>query len=365
MAYRIPDNTQESSTTTGTGDIMLDGAVTDFVDFDDQCFNGDTVLCVIFEAVAPDVEREYGLYTYKDDAPGRRLERTDVRRSSNGGAPIDWQPGTRVVMAGASGKLFETFSDPGLANGLMVKIADGPTLTTRALTGSTKVPVTNGDGVAGPPTLSDAWIDAHVLDRDAAAAAGDRTMGGGLILGAEDTQVQGYDVSDDHAILGKDAETLANISRLGANDYDLEVATGGVLYPAVTIAPKWMTKKTFGVFATMDGAAITMPAVPTPAAELGAWDIYVCFHYFFAQNAVTDVIEMTLTRTGGLTDPTVVRKHVAKANPQAGLGIRGEFSYWQPGAVPGTTYVYTVTTSLLGTPSDLGGDGYGLMELSV
>ncbi len=97
MAKIWADRVAETSTTTGTGDFTLAGAVTGFRAFSAVCATSDTVEYMI-EAVdgsgVPTGEWEIGLGTY---SAANTLTRTTVRSSSNAGAAVNFSAGTKHV----------------------------------------------------------------------------------------------------------------------------------------------------------------------------------------------------------------------------------------------------------------------------
>jgi hypothetical protein len=100
MAHIVEDRILESSTTTGTGDFTLAGAVTGFRRFSAVCSVSDTVPYFI-EALdsvgAPTGDYEYGLGTY---SAANTLTRTTVQGSSNAGAAVDFAAGSKNVGLG-------------------------------------------------------------------------------------------------------------------------------------------------------------------------------------------------------------------------------------------------------------------------
>jgi hypothetical protein len=97
MALIIEDRVMETSTSTGTGDITLAGAVAGFRAFDDVMADGDTCYYVI-EAVdadgVPTGDWETGLGTFNDTDT---LTRTVVSRSTNANAAVSFAAGTKRV----------------------------------------------------------------------------------------------------------------------------------------------------------------------------------------------------------------------------------------------------------------------------
>jgi hypothetical protein len=91
VAWRTGDRVKETTTTTGTGDIALLGAVTGFQAFSGVVANGDVVMYAI---VGGTTEWEVGYGTW---VTGPTLQRTRVLASSNAGAAVSFSAGTKDV----------------------------------------------------------------------------------------------------------------------------------------------------------------------------------------------------------------------------------------------------------------------------
>lgn len=232
MATRFADNVQELATCTGTtGDILLAGVPpgSSFALASSKHADLDVVLYGMLQGTEPSVTEEYGIGIYRT-GPSRIVRTgagTLVFRSTNGNAPVNWGAGDINVILTGSGHLFESLMDPNGGTGILVNTA-WRAFARRTLTGTAKLPVINGSGVAGNPTLDQSWLDAHVLDRDSAAAEADREMGGRLILGAVATVWKGL-ASQLHKWWGDDALTdqVGELFRNGANDWRLRMMIGG------------------------------------------------------------------------------------------------------------------------------------------
>lgn len=101
------DRVMETSTTTGTGDITLAGAVNGFRTFNAACGTGDTFDYAIFaidaDTGAPTGAWEVGVGTY---AGSNVLQRTTVLASSNAGAAVSFAAGTKHVILTVSARRF-------------------------------------------------------------------------------------------------------------------------------------------------------------------------------------------------------------------------------------------------------------------
>lgn len=97
MALIIADRVKETTTTTGTGNFSLLGAMTGFRTFGSVCSVGDTVYYALQSVDGSGLvtaEWECGLGTY---AGSNTLTRTTVTSSSNAGAAVSLSAGTKQV----------------------------------------------------------------------------------------------------------------------------------------------------------------------------------------------------------------------------------------------------------------------------
>lgn len=97
MAHIWEDRVLETSTTTGTGNFTLAGAITGYRAFSAVCSTSDTVYYSIVAVDAngiPTGEWETGLGTY---SAANTLTRTTVLESSNAGAAVNFSAGTKRV----------------------------------------------------------------------------------------------------------------------------------------------------------------------------------------------------------------------------------------------------------------------------
>lgn len=98
MAFALFDRVQETSTTTGTGDFTLSGAISGFKSFASRYSTGDTFYYAVqaVDAVGvPTGEWEVGLGTY---SAANTLTRTTVLSSSNSDAAVNFSAGTKRAM---------------------------------------------------------------------------------------------------------------------------------------------------------------------------------------------------------------------------------------------------------------------------
>ena len=93
MAHVLDDRAKETTTTTGTGNVALAGAVAQYIAFSDFMADGDTTLYAIVGQSG--TEWETGVGTY--ETTGDELIRTTVLNSSNAGALVSFSAGTKDV----------------------------------------------------------------------------------------------------------------------------------------------------------------------------------------------------------------------------------------------------------------------------
>jgi hypothetical protein len=122
MALVIADRVRETSTTTGTGTLTLDGAVSGFQTFSTAIGNTNTCYYTIVNGS----EWEVGLGTV---AAGT-LARTTVLKASNAGAAVDFSAGSKDVFVTYPADR-AVLTD--LSQTLTSKTLTSPTLTTPAL----------------------------------------------------------------------------------------------------------------------------------------------------------------------------------------------------------------------------------------
>lgn len=111
------DRVKETSTTTGTGDFTLAGAVSGFRAFADVLSTSDT--CYYSIALQGGSEWEVGLGTY---SASNTLTRTTVHASSNSGSAVDFSTGTKDVMLTVPAQRFEDLVSEQVVSGSAVNI---------------------------------------------------------------------------------------------------------------------------------------------------------------------------------------------------------------------------------------------------
>jgi hypothetical protein len=97
------DRVQETTTTSGTGDLTLGGAVPGYRSFSTVLANGATTPYVVVGGT----EWECGRGTMSGTTV---LQRTNVTASSNNGSPVNFSAGTKQVFIAVTGDVFEEIS---------------------------------------------------------------------------------------------------------------------------------------------------------------------------------------------------------------------------------------------------------------
>ena len=93
MALIIKDRVKETTTTTGTGNIALGGAVSNFVTFSSVLSDSDTTYYAIVDSNNSDFEVGLGTYV----SSGNTIARTTVLASSNSGSAVNLSSGSKVI----------------------------------------------------------------------------------------------------------------------------------------------------------------------------------------------------------------------------------------------------------------------------
>ena len=93
MAHIVADRVKETSTTTGTGNLTLAGALTAYQAFSAVCANNDTFFYFVAHQSANEWEVGYGTYVSATPA----IARTTVIESSNADAAVNFSAGTKDV----------------------------------------------------------------------------------------------------------------------------------------------------------------------------------------------------------------------------------------------------------------------------
>jgi hypothetical protein len=142
MAFKLANDVQETSTTTGTGTLTLAGAVAGFQPFSFKFANADKCFYTIFDSTGA---YECGEGTYNANTLARNL----VLESSNANNVVNWSAGTRNVLCGLPGSPLASLLDPAQPNGVLVRTAKN-VYTAKALLGGAPGSAVGGfDSAAG------------------------------------------------------------------------------------------------------------------------------------------------------------------------------------------------------------------------
>lgn len=151
MAFKLYEDVWETSTTTGTGNMTLAGAVAGWRTFASQYANNDTFWYSIYDGS----NFEHGLGTFVSATPA--IARTTVYRSTNGGAAVNWGAGTKQVVVTPLGVTLDSLMVPGSTgipnrtadntwayktapSGTIVGTSDSQTLSNKTFSGATTFP---------------------------------------------------------------------------------------------------------------------------------------------------------------------------------------------------------------------------------
>ena len=106
MAFVVKDRVKQSTTTTGTSDLVLSGSVSGFQSFSNALADGDTTYYALFEVSTNEWEVGVGTWTESTTT----LARTTVLASSNSGSKVSLTAQAEVFITQPAGKA--AFFDP-------------------------------------------------------------------------------------------------------------------------------------------------------------------------------------------------------------------------------------------------------------
>lgn len=124
MTLVIADRVRETSTTTGTGNFTLAGAVTGYITFNTGITAGNTTYYCIVNQTVPS-EWEVGFGTLSNSTT---LVRTDPTASSNSNNAVNFSAGTKDVFITAP-KESQPLVDPGICQGRLTLTSNTPVTT--------------------------------------------------------------------------------------------------------------------------------------------------------------------------------------------------------------------------------------------
>jgi len=166
MAVLLADRVQESSTSTGTGNLTLDGAASGYRSFYGVFGAG----VPFYYAIAGGTQWEVGVGEISGTTT---LGRSSVLASSNGGAAVDIAAGTKVVFCTAPAALWAGNWDRN-QRVAPVTLTDGTNISVdAALSNNFKVTLGGNRTLDNPTNMTDGMILNFVVKQD---GSGGRTL---------------------------------------------------------------------------------------------------------------------------------------------------------------------------------------------
>jgi hypothetical protein len=220
MALVVKDRVRETSTTSGTGSLTLNGAVTGFQSFS-AIGDGNTTYYTIVDAGTGVWEVGIGIYTSATTS----LSRDTVLESSSGGSLVNFgsnlkdvfvtYPAERSIYTDAAGTAITpaTASVLGVASGgtgqstytdgqLLIGNSTGNTLAKSTLTAGTGISITNGSGSITVAATNNGDVVGPASSTDNAIARFDSTTG-------KIIQNSGVIVDDSNNVTGVVGQTMS------------------------------------------------------------------------------------------------------------------------------------------------------------
>ena len=240
MALLLKDRVKETTTTTGTGDVTLAGAVEGFQTFGAVLSNSDTTYYAISHRNAD--EWEVGLGTY--DSTAGTIARTTVLESSNSGSAVSFTAGTKdifITLPAEKAVALDANDDLSIGNITTSGYLRGPatfTIDPAAYGDNTGTLVVAGnlqvDGTTTTINSTTVSVDDLNLTLASGAANAAAANGAGITVdGASATFT--YDSANDRWAMNKDLATdivgnvTGTVSSLSNHDTD-DLAEGSNLY---------------------------------------------------------------------------------------------------------------------------------------
>lgn len=240
MALLLKDRVKETTTTTGTGDVTLAGAVEGFQTFGAVLSNSDTTYYAISHRDSD--EWEVGLGTY--DSTAGTIARTTVLESSNSGSAVSFTAGTKdifITLPAEKAVTLDANDDLSVGNIITSGYLRGPatfTIDPAAYGDNTGTLVIAGnlqvDGTTTTVNSTNVSVDDLNITVASGAANAAAANGAGLTVdGANATFT--YDSANDRWAMNKDLATnltgtvTGTVSSLSNHDTD-DLAEGSNLY---------------------------------------------------------------------------------------------------------------------------------------
>ena len=226
MAHITADRVKETTTTTGTGSISLDGASVGYRAFENVCANNDTCYyCVVSQS---GTQWEIGLGTF---ITVNTLQRTTVHSSSNAGGLVNFSAGTKDIFLAITATQFT-------ANTLPTQTGNsGKFLTTNGTTASwSDNPLGTVTQVQGTGTINGITLTGNVT------SSGNLTLGGaltGVNLGSQVTGTLAVTNGGTGTATGSITGTGELTFTAGGSNQNITLnpsGTGTVLIDGITVA---------------------------------------------------------------------------------------------------------------------------------
>lgn len=249
MALVIADRVRETSSTTGTGTLTLDGAVSGYQSFSTAI--GNTNTC--YYTITLGADWEVGLGTVS----AGQLARTTVLKSSNAGAAVNFGAGTKDVFATYPGDkavvtdnshTFTAAQTFRAANGVRSEVAatqdavviagrSGGTnsyaaiLAPTTLTSSRNITLPNVSGTLPLLGSANTWTSTNTFSSTLTANARANFNNSGVSIDSS----SGFNVTNTHLIIGASTGNFGNI-QLVQGVLPTSVTIGSIEYQSTTIS---------------------------------------------------------------------------------------------------------------------------------
>jgi len=253
MTFKLPENVQETTTTTGTGAVALLGEVAGADPFSSQMANNDTTIYRIQDTA----NTEIGVGTFTD-VGGDQLSRDIVLYSTNGDALVNWTTGIRNVAIGPSGTIMQNLIDA------YAVVAHS---------------VVSGTGAGSMPTTT--W-NPRTLNTIKKDPSGIISLGSNQITLTKGRYrcriiVPGYNVGAHKARLQNITDASTELLGLNSNSGSLTIMTNSVIEGDFTItATKVFEVQHYHVGAPTDawGTAVSAPGVTEEYLVAEFWKLH-------------------------------------------------------------------------------------------
>lgn len=264
MAFVVADRVKETTTTEGTGDISLGGAVSGYQAFGDVMSDTDTCPYAIVDRTTGDYETGEATYNATADS----LTRDTVKTSSNAGSTVDFGSGTKTVgLVPIEDRLPVADADPADNDVLVWNNTEGTWKPEAQTSGGspggsdTQFQYNNGGSFGG--TTGFIWNDTNGnarLNDDVEAQFGTAPD---YRLRYDSTNGQLELVSEDIDGTG----TAGDILRVGDGQQDLEVVAD-ILFSGLTGTPNFSTHDhSEGGLTTIPNAGLTNSSITVTAGD--------------------------------------------------------------------------------------------------